>query len=138
MLECGVIKTRRGSAAEPSLRQERPLCLARIGPASVPVKPIFPIVAWKYLYKQAVTDPIQYEYLIVPQCGSPYPVSNSQHPPAQFQLLEEGSSTNFNPCPAWSYGLPYPGYWDPVTSTINWCEEVRYSPTSMSSDGMVG
>lgn len=26
--------------------------------------------------------------------------------------------------PSWSYDPPYPGFWDPVTSTINWCEEV--------------
>jgi len=31
---------------------------------------------------------------------------------------------------SWSLGIPYPpagtGYWSPVTSTINWCEEVCY------------
>lgn len=26
--------------------------------------------------------------------------------------------------PSWSYSPPYSGYWHPVTSTINWCEEV--------------
>ncbi len=34
---------------------------------------------------------------------------------------------------SWLPSVPYAvpnsgGYWDPVTSTINWCEEVRYSP----------
>ncbi|KAL8672899.1 MAG: hypothetical protein Q9168_002653 [Polycauliona sp. 1 TL-2023] len=28
--------------------------------------------------------------------------------------------------PSWSYDPPYPGYWRPVTSTINWCEEDYY------------
>ena len=38
---------------------------------------------------------------------------------------------------AWSLSFPYPpskeGYWAPVTSTLNWCEEVRYpTPTEES------
>ncbi|KAL8835296.1 MAG: hypothetical protein Q9170_003382 [Blastenia crenularia] len=29
--------------------------------------------------------------------------------------------------PSWSYDPPYTGYWNPVTSTINWCEEDYYT-----------
>ncbi|KAI4285564.1 MAG: hypothetical protein L6R35_004646 [Caloplaca aegaea] len=28
--------------------------------------------------------------------------------------------------PSWSYDPPYPGYWGPVTSTLNFCEEDYY------------
>ncbi|KAL8944461.1 MAG: hypothetical protein Q9211_000558 [Gyalolechia sp. 1 TL-2023] len=29
--------------------------------------------------------------------------------------------------PSWTYDPPYSGYWDPVTSTLNWCEEDYYA-----------
>ncbi|KAL8691742.1 MAG: hypothetical protein Q9224_004104 [Gallowayella concinna] len=29
--------------------------------------------------------------------------------------------------PSWSYDPPHPGYWEPVTSTIQWCEEDYYA-----------
>ena len=31
--------------------------------------------------------------------------------------------------PSWSYDPPYTGHWEPVTSTINWCEEVALCPS---------
>ena len=38
--------------------------------------------------------------------------------------------------PAWLPSVPYQvpghGYWDPVTSTLEWCEEVSTSPISLS------
>ena len=37
---------------------------------------------------------------------------------------------------SWLPSFPYPpsqkGYWDPVTSTLNWCEEVRYTSRPQS------
>lgn len=38
--------------------------------------------------------------------------------------------------PAWLPSIPYPapgdGYWSPVTSTLNWCEEVSHPKNKLS------
>lgn len=44
---------------------------------------------------------------------------------------------------AWLPSIPYAapdigGYWDPVTSTINWCEEVRCSLFPSGSPPLTG
>ena len=43
--------------------------------------------------------------------------------------------------PAWLPSIPYQvpghGYWDPVTSTLEWCEEVGISPASPASIGLL-